>query len=155
MYIYSLSFFVVFESQTIEVSGWCSFLILHIFFGEWDFCKRGFWSWREFFSYSHVFGMNIEYHLHFNPENIFLLRIPLGTNIPYSLTNHRSFRISPLLFNWSANQMRWSTSMGRVSLLPYRFSLVFQLNHTIWAWLIKGPKPWHVGQYIFSYQRSD
>ena len=32
-------------------------------------------------------------------------RIPLGTNIPNWLTNHRLFRINLLLFNWSADQM--------------------------------------------------
>ena len=134
----------------IVVFGWRSFSILFNF-SERGFCWRGFNSWRYFFSYSLVFGMDIGSFLLINPKNIyFLLRFPLGTNIPDWLTNHRSFCILLLLFDWSGNQMCWSTSMRRVSLPRIRFWLVIQSNHNIGAWLIKDPSPSLVGEYFFS-----
>ena len=71
------------------------------FFEEWGFCWRGFSSWRDFFSYSPVFSMDIGYLLSSNLKTIyfFLLRIPLGTNIPDWRTNHRSFDILLFLFS--------------------------------------------------------
>ena len=112
------------------------------FFREWGFYWRGFSSWRDFFSYSLVFGKDFRSLLSANPKkHLFLLRIPLATNIPHWLTNHISFCILLLLFDWSANQMCWSTFVGRVYLPHIRFWLVIQSNRNIGARIIKDPSP--------------
>ena len=46
-----------------------------------------------------------------------------------------------LLFDWSANQMCWSTSLGRVYHPCIRFWLVSQSDHNWGAWLMKDPRP--------------
>ena len=110
------------------------FCFIH-FFGMWGFCWRGFSSWRDFFSYSLVFDTDIGSL----PSSTYFYRFPDW------ITNHRPFRILQLLFYKSANQMRWSTSLGRLSLPRIRFWLVIQSNHNIRAWLIKDPCPLLVG----------
>ena len=120
------------------------------FFGEWGFYWRGFSSWRDFFSFSLVFGMDIGCLLSSEPKNIYFYRgFPLGQTSPSGLTNHRSFCILFLLFDWSASQMCWSTSAGRVSLPRIKFRLIIQSNHNIGAWLIKDPSPYFLGEVFF------
>ena len=46
--------FVVFQQQIIEVFGWCSLSILLKFFRESRFCRKGFSTLRDFFSFSHI-----------------------------------------------------------------------------------------------------
>ena len=97
-----------------------------------NFCSSGFSSWRDLFSYS-----PISFIFFYSPKNIYYYRgFTLEKNIPNWLTNRRSFRVL-LLFDWSANQMRWPTSMGRVSLPHIKFQVVIKWNHNIGAWLIQ------------------
>ena len=72
----------------------------HSFLGEWGFCWRGFGSWRDLFSYSPVFGIDIGYLLSSNPKNICFYTVPDWQ------TNRRSFRNLLLLIDKSVNQMR-------------------------------------------------
>ena len=44
------------------------------FFGEWGFWWRGFQSWKDFFSYSPVFSMDIRHLLSFDPKSIYFHR---------------------------------------------------------------------------------
>ena len=140
--------------QTMEVLGWGSFFCFFYliqFFGEWDFCWRSFSFWRDFLSYSLVFSIDIGSLLSYNSKNIcFYWGFPVGTNIPDGLTNLRSYCILLLLFDWSTNEMCWSTSVRIVSLPHIRFWYVIQSNHYIGTWLIKNPSPRLVGEYFFS-----
>ena len=65
----------IYEEIFWETDKWGIWLVksfyLTQFFGEWDFCGRGFSSCRDFFSYSPVFGMDIGYLLSSNPKNIY------------------------------------------------------------------------------------
>ena len=80
------------------------FFVLFNFFESETFAEETLVLSRDFFSYSLVFGMNIRSFLSSNRKNIYLYReFPMGTNKPDWLTNHRSFCILLLPFNWSTN----------------------------------------------------
>ena len=93
--------FVVFERQTNEECGWCSLFMLLNFSVREVFVGKTLVLGEIYF---HIFLPLV--YLMISSQKIVLYRIPLGINIPYWLTNHRSFRILLLLFDWSANQMR-------------------------------------------------
>ena len=97
---------VVFERQTNEVSGWCSLSMLINFSASEAFVGEAFVHGEISFLIllSSVWTSDI-FSLLTKKKHLFSLRIPLRTNIPNWLTNHRSFSFLLLLFDWSANQM--------------------------------------------------
>ena len=133
--------FVVFDWQTTEVSCWRSLSMLQHFSKSEAFAGEAL-VLREisfFIFLSLIWTSDIFSHL-----TLKIMRIPLGTNIYYLLTNYWSFRVLLQHFDWLANQMRW--------LRLIRFWLVIQSNHNLETWLIKGPSLHLVGEYRFSHQ---
>ena len=110
--------FVAFKRQTNEVPCWCGLSMLLRFRTMRLLLKRLLLGEISFLLLSLVWTSDIFSVI--TLKLIFLLRIPMGINIHDWLTNHRSILIFPLLFDYSANQMHWSTSVGRVSLSMYQ-----------------------------------
>ena len=106
------------------------FFYLIQFFGEWGFCWRGFGSWRDFFSNFLGFGMDIGSLLWSQiKKDLFLLRIPLGTNISDWQTNH--------IVSFSCTSF-WLVSLSNG--LVHVCGKSIQSKRSIGAWLIKAPK---------------
>ena len=123
IYIYIceiVSILFVFEVQTNELSGLFSLFMLLNFSESKVFAGEVLVLAEISFFYSLVWILDI-FSLLSLKIFIFFIKDNIQTNNSYWLTNYRWFRIIPPLFDKSANQMLWSTSVGRISLSRIRF----------------------------------
>ena len=121
-----------------------TFFYVNQFFGEWGFSWRAIKTWRDFFFFLLLFPVWI-----LAVFSLLILKICIFIEDYPSNKPVISFRFL-LVFDGSANEMRWSTSVGRVSLPRIRFWFVIQSKHHIRVCLIRGFSPRLVGEYLLS-----
>ena len=119
------------------------------FFAEWGFCRIVLSVWRDFFSYSPVFGMDIGYLSFSNPKNIF---IEDSSGNKYSRLANQSQIISYscTIFDWSVNQTHLSCVCGKSIASTFQILICHPSNFNIGAWLSKGPSQHLLGECLYS-----